>query len=44
MRILLAILALALVLFVLGFIVKLLWIAAAVLIALWLIGFATRRR
>lgn len=36
---LVAVLLIALVLFAIGFVVKLLWIAAAVVLAVWLVGF-----
>ena len=42
MRVLVAVLAVALALFVIGFAVKLLWIAAAVILAVWVIGFVAR--
>ena len=42
MRVLLAVLVVALALFVIGFAVKLLWILAAVLLAVWVIGFVAR--
>ena len=42
MRVLLAVLLVALVLFVVGFAVKLLWILAAFLLAVWLVGFVAR--
>jgi hypothetical protein len=41
---LLLILLVALALFVLGFLVKLLWIAAAIVLVVWLVFFASRRR
>jgi hypothetical protein len=42
MGILIAVLVLALVLFAIGFVVKLLWIAAAVVLVVWLLGFVAR--
>ena len=42
MRVLLAVLLVALALFVIGFAIKLLWILAAVLLAVWVIGFVAR--
>jgi hypothetical protein len=42
MRVLLAVLLVALALFVIGFAVKLLWILAAVVLVVWLVGFVAR--
>lgn len=39
---LVAVLLIALVLFAIGFVVKLVWIAAAVVLAVWLVGFVAR--
>ncbi|MFC5143494.1 hydrophobic protein [Streptomyces aureoversilis] len=44
MMILIALLLLALVLFGFGFVVPLLWIAAAVVLIVWILGFARHRR
>ena len=44
MRLLLVLLALGLVVFLLGFAVKLLWIAAALVLAVWLVAFLGRGR
>jgi hypothetical protein len=42
MGILLLVLAIAVAFFIVGFFLKLLWILAAIILALWLIGFVAR--